>query len=302
MVFKIGNLKLKNRFLLAPMLEPNDVAFRLLCKKVGCGLTYTGMVSPLSKQKMMLDDKPAVQLFGNSIKGVASFIKKYDKDVSLWDFNLGCPSKLSKKMGHGACMHDDVEMIEMILKVMRGATKKPVTIKLRKSGKAIEIARMAEKYVDAIGIHARTVGQGYSGDVDYDFALKIKEAVSVPVIYSGAPKGVPPTWMASADADKVGNVNDKYRRILKDFDFVFVGREAIGNPGIFARLNGKKSGVGFKDYLKLAKKYGLFFRQVKYQAMNFTKGVAGAKKLRLGLIGAKSVEDVERVVLNNKLV
>jgi tRNA-dihydrouridine synthase len=161
---------------------------------------------------------------------------------------------------------------------------------------------MAEKYVDAIGIHARTVSQGYSGDVDYDFALKIKEAVSVPVIYSGAPKGVPPTWMASADADKVGNVNDKYRRILKDFDFVFVGREAIGNPGIFARLNGKKSGVGFKDYLKLAKKYGLFFRQVKYQAMNFTKGVAGAKKLRLGLIGAKSVEDVERVVLNNKLV
>jgi len=38
---KIGNLKLKSRILLAPMLEPNDIAFRLLCKKAGCGLTYT---------------------------------------------------------------------------------------------------------------------------------------------------------------------------------------------------------------------------------------------------------------------
>ena len=166
---------------------------------------------------------------------------------------------------------------------MCGATKKPVTIKLRKSGKAIEIAKMAEKYVDAIGIHARTASQGYSGDVDYDFALRLKKAVSVPVIYSG-------------------NVNEKnVKKILKDFDFVFVGREAIGDPGIFARLNGKKSKIGFRGYLKLAKKYKLFFRQIKYQAMNFTKGVVGAKKLRLGLIGAKSIGDVERVVLNNKL-
>jgi tRNA-dihydrouridine synthase len=257
------------------------------------------MVSPLSRQKMVLDDKPAVQLFGNSVKGIKSFIEKYDKDVSLWDFNLGCPSKLSKKMGHGGCLND-LKVIEDILKVMRSATKKPISIKLRKSGKAVEIAKMAEKYVDAIGIHARTVSQGYSGEVDYDFALKLKSEVGVPVIFSGG----------------VDEKNAK--RILKDFDFVFVGREAIGKPSVFRRLVGSsqkpkvsagsgksaslEEGIGFKDYLKLAKKYKLFFRQVKYQAMNFTKGVVGAKKMRIELIGAKGVEDVERVVLNNKFV
>lgn len=278
----IGKLKLKNRLLLAPMLEPNDIAFRLLCKKAGCGLTYTGMTSPLSKQKMELDDKPAVQLFGNNANGIASFIKKYDSKVSLWDFNLGCPSKLSKRLEHGAFMHKDVEAIEEILKAMRSATKRPVTIKLRKSENAIEIAKMAEKYVEAIGIHARTAGQGYSGEVDYDFALKLKKAVSVPVIYSG-------------------NVNEKnVNKILKDFDFVFIGREAIGNPGIFARLNEQMSKISFGDYLKLAKKYKLFFRQVKFQAMNFTKGITGAKKIRLGLVGAKTVLDVERVMKTNK--
>jgi tRNA-dihydrouridine synthase B len=278
MEYKLGNLELKNRIFLAPMLEPNDIAFRLLCKGAGCGLTYTGMVSPLSKQKMDLDDAPAVQLFGNSSRGIASFIKKYDSGVSLWDFNLGCPSKLSKRLEHGAFMHGDMETIEKILKVMRASTEKPISIKLRKSERAIEVARMAERYVDAIGIHARTVAQGYSGEVDYDFALKLKTAVDIPVIFSG-------------------DVNeDNFEKILEDFDFVFVGRAAIGDPGIFARLNGKKCDVGFGDYLKLAKKYGLFFRQIKYQAMNFTKGVAGARELRKELVGAKSVGDVERVM------
>ena len=49
---KIGNFKPKNRYFLAPMEEVNDVVFRLLCKKAGCGLTYTGMIHPQTKQKI----------------------------------------------------------------------------------------------------------------------------------------------------------------------------------------------------------------------------------------------------------
>ena len=49
--YKIGNLVLKNRIFLAPMLEPNDIAFRMLCKKAGAGLTFTGMIHPLSQKK-----------------------------------------------------------------------------------------------------------------------------------------------------------------------------------------------------------------------------------------------------------
>jgi len=277
-MYKIKNLKLKNRFLLAPMLEPNDIAFRLLCKKAGCALTYTGMTSPLSKQKLILKDKPAIQIFGNSDRGVADFIKKYDSKVSLWDFNLGCPSKLSKRLSHGAFMHKDLKMIEKILSTMRAATKKPITIKLRKSPNALKIAKIAEKYVDAIGIHPRTDKQGYSGDPDYKFALKLRKAVKVPVIYSG-------------------NVSEKnVDKILKNFDFVFIGRAAIGDPSIFSRLTGRKKTFSFKNYLKLAMKYKLFFRNVKYQAMNFSKGLVGAKKLRERLVGAKSVGEVGRVL------
>ena len=275
---KIGNLKLKNRILLAPMLEPNDIAFRLLCKKCNCGLTFTGMTSPLSKQKQFLQDKPALQLFANSKKEIKNFIKKYDRKVSLWDFNLGCPSKLSKQLGHGAYLQKDLKTILEIVKEMKASTKKPITIKLRKSKYALKIARTVEPFVDAIGIHARTIEQGYSGKPDYNFALKIKETVKVPVIYSG-------------------DVNEKnYKKILKDFDFVMIGRSSIGNPNIFSKMTNKKTKVTFKDYLRLAKKYKIFFRQIKFQGMNFTKGMKSAKTLRRKLIYAKTLKEIENII------
>ncbi len=273
---KIGNLKLKNRFFLAPMLEPNDIAFRMLCKNGGCGLTYTGMVSPLSQKKIVLDDKPAVQLFTNNTKGIKEFIKKYDKKVSLWDFNLGCPSKLSQRLGHGVFMHKDFENLDKIFKEMRRSTKKPCTIKLRKSAQALEIVKLAEKNnFDAIGIHARTVKQGYSGEPDYKFALEIKKSTKLPVIFSGN------VSYKNADA------------ILKDFDFLMLGREAIGNPNIFLQLQGKKPKYNFFDYLKLSKEYGLFWQQAKYQAMNFTKGMKDAKDRRTKIATAKSLDEVK---------
>jgi len=276
--YKIGNFKPKNRFFLAPMLEPNDIAFRLLCKKAGCGLTYTGMVNPLSQQKLIVDDKPAIQLFCTNTKGIKEFIKKYEKKVVLFDFNLGCPSTLAEKMGFGSFLHKNIDDIEEILKVMRDSTKKPITIKIRKSENAIKIIKMASKYVDAVCIHPRTQKQGYSGEPDLEFALKIKKEISLPIIYSG-------------------NVNEKnVKELLKTFDFVMIGRETIGNPCIFSKLTGKKCKISFSDYLKLAKKYNLYFRQIKYQAMCFTKGMKNAKGMRTKLVGTKNVDEIKEIM------
>jgi tRNA-dihydrouridine synthase B len=271
-------MKLKSPHFLAPMLEPNDIAFRLLCKKAGASLTFTGMTNPLSKKKQNLQDKPILQLFATTTKGIKQFMKKYDRKVSGWDFNLGCPSKLSRKLGHGAFLQKDLKQIQKIFREMRSSTKKICMVKLRKSPNAIKIARLAEKEgFDRVIIHPRTIQQGYSGEPDYKFALKLKKEVSLPIIYSG-------------------NVDEKNaKKILNDFQFIMIGRAAIGNPNIFAKLNDKKPKVNFKKYLKLAKKHKLFFRQIKYQAMNFTKGEKNAKELRRKLIGAKIIKDIERI-------
>lgn len=274
---KIGNFKPKNRFFLAPMLEPNDIAFRLLCKKAGCGLTYTGMINPLSKQKVFLDDKPAIQIFCTHAKGIKEFIKKHEKRAVLFDFNLGCPSTLAEKLGFGSFLHKDISKIEEILKTMGESTKKPITIKIRKSERALEIIKMASKYVDAVCIHPRTQKQGYSGEPDLEFAIKIKKEINLPIIYSG-------------------NVNLKNaKELLETFDFVMIGREAIGNPGIFSTLIGKKNKINFSNYLKLVKKYNLYFRQIKYQAINFTKGMENAREKRNILSKAKIIDDLKKV-------
>lgn len=277
---KLKNLKFKNRMFLAPMLEPNDIAFRLLCKKAGCALTFTGMISPLSKQKLELDDKPIVQIFSNNSKGLTEFIKKYDKNVSGWDFNLGCPSKLSQRLSYGAFMHEDIESIKNIFGIIRESTKKPCFVKLRKSENAIKIAKIAEEIgFYCVTIHPRTIKQGYGGKADYDFALKLKKEIKIPVCYSG-------------------DVNIKNaKEILNDFEYIMIGRSAIGNPNIFNEINhgSLKKKIIFKDYLKLAKRYKLYFRQIKFQSMNFTKGEKNAKELRKKLILCKSGEEIEKV-------
>jgi len=277
MIYKIGNIKLKNRVFLAPMEDVNDIAFRLLCKKAGCGLTYTGMIHPLSKKRIYLDDKPALQLFCTNTKGIKEFIKKYDKYVSLWDLNLGCSAKTARKHEFGSFLKD-LNIIEEILKEMRKSTKKPLTIKIRKSYITFDIIKIAEKYCDAICIHPRTQAQGYSGEPDLAFAEEIKSKTKLPVIYSG-------------------NVNEKnYKQLLSKFDYIMIGREAIGRPGIFARITNTKFKKSFADYLKLANKYKITFRRIKLQAMNFTKELRGSAKLRKEISQVKNLEELKKLI------
>jgi len=274
---RIRNLKVKNRIFLAPMEEINDPAFRIMCKKAGCGLTFTGMINPLSKKKIYLDDTPGLQIFTTNTSGIKEFIEKHDKEVSLWDFNLGCPAKNAKKHGFGSYLKD-LKIIEEILKVMRANTKKPLILKMRKSNISFDILKLAEKYCDGITIHPRTQKQGYSGEPDLNFAVEIKSKTFLPVIYSG-------------------NVNEKnYKELLKKFDYIMIGREAIGRPEIFSKITNTTFKKSFKQYLKLANKYNLPFRQIKLQAMNFTKGIENSTKLRLEIFKVKNIEGIEKLL------
>lgn len=273
---KIKNLRLKNRIFLAPMEEINDVAFRILCKRAGCGLTYTGMINPQTKQKINLEDKPAIQLFCTNTKGIKEFMKKYDNKVSLWDLNLGCPAKTARRHGFGSFLKD-LKIIEEILKTMKENTKKPVTIKIRKSPIAFNLLELAEKYCDAICIHPRTYQQGYSGEPDLNFVDEIKYKTKLPIIYSG-------------------NINEKNcKEFLNRFDYLMIGREAIGRPEIFSRLTDTKFEKSFKAYLKLAKKYNLPFRQIKLQASNFTKGLPKSTKFRDEISKIKNLKELVEI-------
>jgi tRNA-dihydrouridine synthase B len=273
-----NKLPFKGRIFLAPLEEVNDIAFRKLCKQYGADLTWTPLTNPLNKQKQQLQDKPVLQLFCTNKKGIASFMKKHDKEVSGWDFNLGCPATNAKKHGFGAYLKD-LNLIQDILECMRKNTKKFLCVKIRKSSFSLKILSLAEKLkLDAICIHPRTVSQGYSGKADVDFALEFKKKSKIPVIYSG-------------------DINEKnFQFFLENFDAIMIGRATIGHPEIFSKIKKKKySEVKFKDYLSLAKKHKLYFRNIKFQAMNFTKGKNNSRKLREKISLTKNLEEIKEI-------
>jgi tRNA-dihydrouridine synthase len=75
-----------------------------------------------------------------------------------------------------------------------------------------------------------------------------------------------------------------------------IGRAAIGHPEIFSKITGTKFTRSYKDYLRLAKKFKLPFKQLKFQAMQFTKGNKGSKKLREEIFRIKNSEELEKVI------
>jgi tRNA-dihydrouridine synthase B len=281
----LGSIKLKNRIFLAPMHQVNDIGFRMLCKKAGASLTYTGLTNPQTKEKLFFQDKPAVQFACNNEKGIEEFIKKYDKKISMYDFNLGCPSPHAKQSKIGYFMTHNLPAIETIIKTIRKNTAKPITLKIRKMPMEITlpIIKLAEKHCNALGVHPRTQPQGYSGEPDIEFARQIKKLTKLPIIYSG-------------------NINNKGQAeaMLKEFDFIMIGRASMGNPSIFSNIleNKTKKQITFQDWLKLSKKINkkISFSQIKFQALNFTQGFNGASKIRHKLSLAKDEKEILNIL------
>jgi len=75
-----------------------------------------------------------------------------------------------------------------------------------------------------------------------------------------------------------------------------IGRKAIGNPNIFSEILGNKTKFTFKDYLALAKEYKLKFREIKFQAIWFTKGMIGGAPIRNKLARAKTLKEIKQII------
>jgi len=236
---KIGSVELKNNVFLAPMAGVTDLPFRILCKEQGCGLVYTEMVSAKgmhynSEKTFKLteidsEEKPAaIQIFGSDPEIMAEIAQKLNEtDAAIIDINMGCPTPKITKNGEGSALMLNTRLAGEIIKAVVSASKKPVTVKMRKgwdedSVNAVELARIAEENgASAVAVHGRTRNQFYSGKADWDIIRKVKESVSIPVIGNGDIFG---PRDAEAMFEHTG------------CDAIMVGRGAQGNPWIFKRI------------------------------------------------------------------
>ena len=237
----IGDVKLENPYILAPMAGVTDLPFRLLCKEQGAGLLCMEMISAKALQyknkntRALLSIHPeeypvSLQLFGSDPVIISEMAKEIEElPFQILDINMGCPVPKVVNNGEGsALMKNPALAAEIISKTVK-AIRKPVTVKIRKGFNdnmvnAVEMAKAAEAAgAAAIAVHGRTREQFYSGKADWDIIGEVKRAVSIPVIGNG---------------DVVDGESAKRLLATTGCDGVMIGRAARGNPWIFREVIG----------------------------------------------------------------
>lgn len=233
---QIGNIELANPFVLAPMAGITDSAFRRICRRCGCSLVFSEMISAKGLYyndkaterllKIYEDEKPvSYQIFGSDPLIMAIAAEKLsERDIFSIDINMGCPVPKVVKSGDGAALLKDTKRAESVVKEVVRASSKPVTVKIRIGWdstciNAVETAKAAEASgASAITVHGRTREQFYSGKADWNMIKIVKESVRIPVIGNG-------DVFSGEDAAEMMRYTG--------CDAVMIARGALGNPWIF---------------------------------------------------------------------
>ncbi|WP_349421074.1 tRNA dihydrouridine synthase DusB [Staphylococcus felis] len=238
-MWKIGDVEIENRVVLAPMAGVCNSAFRLTVKEFGAGLVCAEMVSdkailfnnPKTMKMLYIDENErplSLQIFGGEKETLVEAAEYVDKNTTadIIDINMGCPvSKIIRCEAGARWLLDPNKIYEMVSAVTERVSK-PVTCKMRIGWDedhiyAVENAKAAERAgAAAISLHGRTRVQMYEGKANWDIIRQVKEAVNIPVIGNG---DVTSPELAEKMLEETG------------VDAVMIGREALGNPWMIYR-------------------------------------------------------------------
>lgn len=239
-LFKVGNIPIKSKLILAPMDGLTDHPFREIIKRFHPGIIFSEFINaydylnnhPFFPQQIVFSEEQrpfAYQIFDNSpdrILQTALYLS--EKNPDFIDINMGCSAKTVASRGAGAGLLKEPEKIKQILTVLTNNLMIPISAKIRlgwddTSLNYLSISKLLEDYGCAmISVHGRTKKQGYQGKANWDAIAEIKQNVKIPVLANG----------------DVNSLND-IQKIIKitNCDGVMIGRAALRNPWIFSGLD-----------------------------------------------------------------
>lgn len=248
--FRIGQVVIPNRVVLAPMAGLTSSAYRRHLKTHGAGLVTTEMVSAYglfyqnARTFSYLDFRPeerpvAVQLFGDTAQVMAraaEAVLSRPMVPDIIDINMGCPVRKVMKTGAGAALLADpdraVEIARAVVDVAAQAGV-PVTVKLRSGlvpGEHVAFAlapRLEQAGVKALCVHPRAASEHYRGRADHSVTAAVVQRVGIPVVASG---DITSVEAAATTVEATGAAA------------VMVARGAAGDPWLVrALLSGKSS-------------------------------------------------------------
>ena len=238
--FSIGNTRVSNRVILAPMSGVTDAPFRRLVEKLGAGLVVSEMTASDALVEGCRNAKLRAERQGNGIHVVqlagcephwmaegARIAEAEGADII--DINMGCPAKhVANKQSGSALMRDLDHALELIEATV-SAVALPVTLKMRlgwddASINAPELALRAQAAgIRMIAVHGRTRCQFFTGQADWTAVRAVREATTIPLVVNG-------------DIRTVGDIDAALN--ASGADAIMVGRAAQGRPwlpGQFAR-------------------------------------------------------------------
>lgn len=317
MKWKIGNVKIENQVVLAPMAGICDSAFRRIAKSMGCGLIETEMVSAKSlmydnwKTKEMLymteEERPiSQQIFGaeaESFKIASKYISS-TMNPDIIDINMGCPvTKVAVKSGAGSALLKNPKKVSEIIKTVVDTVPIPVTVKIRSGwdeNNALEISKIAEESgASAITVHPRTRHQRYDIPADWSIIKNIKEEISIPVIGNG---DIRTCYDAKAMLE------------LTNCDAVMIGRGVLGNPWLIKQCIDyidygiKPERVSSQEKLDMFKKHTslimdnysdkVLMHKLRINAAYYMKNLHGSVEIKKQIFQTKTKEELFELLEN----
>ena len=320
-MFKIGDIQIDSKVVLAPMAGVTSFGYRKFMSQFGLGYAVTEMVSDMGliygneETKSYLNYEKSglltgLQLFGSSpetMKKAVEIAQNLNPNIDFFDINMGCPVPKVNKTGAGCSLMKDPKLCGDIVRAMKEATDKPVTVKIRigYDSKSINFMEVIDEVTKAgaslVAIHPRTAKEMYGGQPHWELVKDLRKKMSIPLVVSG----------------NIFTVEDAVKAIdITGADAVMVARGGIGNPLLIKNINAYYNNKDIespcfvdqeKYCIELVK--DLIEEKGEYTAMRVARGIVtkffdgfpNAKKLKARLsVELETFEDLIRIINDYK--
>lgn len=308
-------------FVMAPMEDVTDAAFRavIATRSKGKGGSYVTFTEFTAADGLVHADKKGQEKLGAKLRYtererpiVAQLFTSKPENMEVAarrvaelgfdgiDINMGCPDRAIEKQGCGAGLIKNPKLAQELIYAAKrgvGAAKKdiPVSVKTRIGYNENELATWLAALLAAepalITIHGRTRKEMSKVPARWDaiaHAVKIRNELGSTTLIVG-----------NGDVRSIAHARERAHE--SGVDGVMIGRGIFGNPWAMSDYTPTRE-EKMEALLEHAKLYEQQFAGVKSFAVmrkhfgSYIEGFAGAKELRMQLMGCKNAKEVETVL------